>query len=224
MPRRPLPASRPAAPAPPPPESKTGAAAGVEGDAEGGVEAGAETGAAAGVETVAVAGLCGGGWAGGGWGSVVTAVACGDAGGEFCRAIAPVTESSPCSSAVTREYSRSRSLFSVSIADASRRASFWLSLARDWICCDCRAESAAAACSRRPPIDDWLVMMATITAPTEMTPHAPNRNSDRRSKFSSSAKKPLRKPPVFSVSKPPARWSVALAIGRYRPSRALAES
>ena len=46
-----------------------------------------------------------------------------------CRAIAPVTESSPCSRTVTRAYSRSRSLFKVSTADASRRASFWLSFA-----------------------------------------------------------------------------------------------
>ena len=46
-----------------------------------------------------------------------------------CRAIAPVTESSPCSRTVTRAYSRSRSPFRVSTADASRRASFWLSFA-----------------------------------------------------------------------------------------------
>ena len=42
---------------------------------------------------------------------------------EFCRVIAPVTESSPCSSTVTREYSRSRSPFRVSMAEASRRVS-----------------------------------------------------------------------------------------------------
>ena len=87
-------------------------------------------------------------------GSVVAAAvaaACGDAAAGFCRAIAPVTESSPCSSTVTREYSRSRSPLSVSIAEASRRASFWLSLATDWICCDCRARSAAATWSRRKP-------------------------------------------------------------------------
>ena len=65
------------------------------------------------------------------------------------RAMAPVDESSPCSSTVTREYSRSRSLFSVSMADASRFASLWLSLATDWICCACRARSAAATWSRR---------------------------------------------------------------------------
>ena len=45
--------------------------------------------------------------------------------------MAPVTESSPCSRPVTREYSLSRSLLSVSMAAASRRASFWLSLATD---------------------------------------------------------------------------------------------
>jgi hypothetical protein len=57
----------------------------------------------------------------------LAAASCVGAVAEFCRAIAPVTESSPCSSTVTREYSRSRSLLSVSIADASRRVSFWLS-------------------------------------------------------------------------------------------------
>ncbi len=35
------------------------------------------------------------------------------------------------------------------MADASRRVSFWLSLATDWICCACRARSAAAIWSRR---------------------------------------------------------------------------
>ena len=82
-------------------------------------------------------------------------------GGAFCRAIAPVTESSPCSSTVTREYSRSRSPLSVSTADASRRVSFWLSLATDWICCDWRARSAAAICSRRNAIEDWLANTAS---------------------------------------------------------------
>src|SRR5665213_52372 len=64
--------------------------------------------------------------AGAGGGTVTTA---------FCLAIVPVTDSKPCSSTLTREYSRSRSLFSVSTADASRLDSFWLSLATDWICC-----------------------------------------------------------------------------------------
>ena len=82
----------------------------------------------------------------------------GATGGVVCRAIAPVTESSPCSSTVTREYSRSRSLFRVSMAEASRRASFWLSLATAWICCACRARSAAATWSRRQPSRDWLAM------------------------------------------------------------------
>src|ERR1700738_801982 len=60
--------------------------------------------------------------------------ACGEAAAAFCRAIEPVTESSPCSSTVTREYSRSRSLLSVSTAETSRRVSLWLSLAacRGW--------------------------------------------------------------------------------------------
>ena len=81
-------------------------------------------------------------------------VACGEAAAAFCRAIEPVTESRPCSRTVMREYSRSRSPLRVSMADASRRVSFWLSLAIDWICCDCRARSALAICSRRDPIAD----------------------------------------------------------------------
>ena len=39
------------------------------------------------------------------------------------------------------------------------------------------------------------------TAATVPTPHDPSRHSERRSKSSSSAKKPLNKPPVFSASK-----------------------
>jgi hypothetical protein len=42
----------------------------------------------------------------------------------LCLAIAPVADSSPCSRVVKREYMRSRSPLSVSIADASRRVSF----------------------------------------------------------------------------------------------------
>jgi len=72
----------------------------------------------------------------------------------FCRAIEPVTESRPCSSTVRREYNRSRSPLRVSMADASRRVSCWLSLATDWICCDCRTRSALATCSRRRLIAD----------------------------------------------------------------------
>jgi hypothetical protein len=93
-----------------------------------------------------------------GWVSVAgeVAAACAEAAAEFCRAIVPVTESSPCSRTVTREYSRSRSLLRVSIAAASRRVSFWLSLATAWICCDCRTRSAAATWSRRNPSrTDW---------------------------------------------------------------------
>lgn len=84
-----------------------------------------------------------------GWGA-----ACGEPAAAFCRVIEPVTESRPCSSTVMREYSRSRSPFRVSMAEASRRVSCWLSLAIDWICCDCRARSALAICSRRNPIED----------------------------------------------------------------------
>jgi hypothetical protein len=53
------------------------------------------------------------------------ALACGDGDGgvAFCRAIAPVTESRPCSRTATREYSRSRSPLSVSMAEARRLAS-----------------------------------------------------------------------------------------------------
>ncbi len=112
-------------------------------------------------------------------GSAIAGGACGEAA--VCRAIAPVTESKPCSSTVIREYSRSRSPLSVSMAEASRRVSLWLSLAADWICCACRARSAAATCSRRKPIDDWVASMATITAPTEAAPHDPSRHSARRS-------------------------------------------
>jgi hypothetical protein len=84
-----------------------------------------------------------------GWG-----VACGEPAAAFCRAIEPVTESRPCSSTVMREYSRSRSPFRVSMAEASRRVSFWLCLAIDWNCCACRARSALANCSCRNPIED----------------------------------------------------------------------
>ena len=69
------------------------------------------------------------------------------------RPIDPVTVSMPCSSTVTREYNRSRSLFKVSMADANRLVSSWLSLAIHWICCACRARSAEATCSRRHPIE-----------------------------------------------------------------------
>ena len=78
----------------------------------------------------------------------------GEAAAAFCRAIEPVTVSRPCSRTLMREYSRSRSPLRVSMADASRRVSFWLSFAIDWICCDCRARSALAICSRRHPIAD----------------------------------------------------------------------
>jgi hypothetical protein len=81
-------------------------------------------------------------------------VACGEPAAAVCRVIEPVIESSPCSSTVMREYSRSRSPFRVSMAEASRRVSCWLSLAIDWICCDCRTRSALAICSRRNPIED----------------------------------------------------------------------
>jgi hypothetical protein len=84
-----------------------------------------------------------------GWG-----VACGEPAAAFCRAIEPVTESRPCSSTVMREYSRSRSPFRVSMAEASRRVSFWLCLAINWNCCACRARSALANCSCRNPIED----------------------------------------------------------------------
>jgi hypothetical protein len=80
--------------------------------------------------------------------------ACGEPAAAFCRAIDPVTESRPCSSTVIREYSRSRSPFRVSMAEASRRVSFWLCLAINWNCCACRARSALANCSCRNPIEE----------------------------------------------------------------------
>jgi hypothetical protein len=89
-----------------------------------------------------------------GWGEEGWGLACGEAAPAFCRAIEPVTESRPCSRTVMREYSRSRSPLRVSTADASRLVSFWPSLAIDWICCDCRARSTLAICSRRHPIED----------------------------------------------------------------------
>ncbi len=86
-----------------------------------------------------------------GWGA-----ACGEAAAAFCRAIEPVTESRPCSRTVTREYSRSRSPLRVSMAEASRRVSFWLSLATDWICCDLPRQIAAGNLFA-PPSDRRLV-------------------------------------------------------------------
>ncbi len=78
----------------------------------------------------------------------------GEAAAAFWRTIDPVTESRPCSRTVIREYNRSRSRFNVSMADANRLVSFWLSFATHWICCDCRTRSAEAACSRRNPTPD----------------------------------------------------------------------
>ena len=90
---------------------------GFSGAAAAVVATGATTGGLAGTAAVSAVGQ-----AGTGWGGVAVAV---------CRAMAPVTESIPCSSEAIRENSRSRSLFSVSIADASRLASLWLSRATD---------------------------------------------------------------------------------------------
>ena len=151
------------------------------------------------------------------------ATACGEAEARLCRPSVPVTESNPCSKTVTREYSRSRSPLSVSMAEASRRASFWLSLATDWICCDCRARSVAATWSRRTPIEDWLASSATTTALIAETPHEPSRHSEKGSNSSSSAKNPASKPPVLSVSKP-ARWLGFFAMRRFRPPIGPSES
>ena len=142
----------------------------------------------------------------------------------FCRAIEPVTESSPCSSTVTREYSRSRSPFSVSMADASRRVSFWLSLAIDWICCDCRARSAArpvrAAIRSRTgwqQRDDDSADRAHAPRSRAATASAgrihPPRPKSRTSK-----------PPAFSVSKLPARLVGIPCHATFRPSRGPAKS
>ncbi len=147
-------------------------------------------------------------------------VAVGAAVVPFCLAIAPVTESRPCSRVDRREYIRSRSLLSVSIADASRLVSFWLSRATDWICCACRDRSAAASSSCRNRNDDWLASSATMMAPTEAAPQVPSRSIARRSRCSSSARKPDSTPPVFSVAKS-ARWSFFFAIGVFRPPRGL---
>ena len=176
------------------------------------VGAGAGFGAAAGAAVATAAGV--GAGAGAGAAQVAPATAA------FCRAIEPVTESSPCSRTVTREYSRSRSPLSVSIADASLRVSSWPSLAIDWICCSCRARSATATCSCRSPIEDWLAYSATATALTATAPQDASLSSERRSKSSSSAKSPASTPPEFSVSKPPARWMGCFAIGILRPPKA----
>ena len=56
------------------------------------------------------------------------------------------------------------------MAAASRRDSLWVSFANTWICCACRARSAAATCSRFTPNDDWLAITARITAPVAPTP------------------------------------------------------
>jgi len=68
-------------------------------------------------------------------GAGLEAIAVGVVVDAFCLAIAPVIDSSPCSSTVTREESRSRSLPSVSTVEVSLRISFWLSRASSWICC-----------------------------------------------------------------------------------------
>ena len=179
---------------------------------------------AAAVATGATTGA-GGAFCAAGDGSAVAAggaaAACGeDAAAALCRAIAPVTESRPCSSTVTREYSRSRSPLRVSTADASRRVSLWLSLAASRICCAWRASSSAATSSRRNDIEDWLASRARMTAPTAPTPHDPIRHSARRSKASSSAKRPDSAPPVFSVSKLSVSWLEFFAIRSLWPSRA----
>ena len=71
--------------------------------------------------------------------------ACGAATTAFCLAIEPVTESRSCSSTATREYSRSRSLLSVSTAEASRRPRSGFRCATVRSCCACRARSSDAA-------------------------------------------------------------------------------
>src|SRR6185312_12169522 len=177
----------------------------------GATEGSAGSGGAAGALVATAAGAGGGAGAATGGGAATAA---------FCRVIAPVTESSPCSSTVTREYSLSRSPLSVSIADASRRVSFWPSLATDRICCSCRARSAAATSSCDHPIEDWLVYRATATALTATAPQDASLNSVRRSKSSSSAKSPAGAPPELSASKLPARWMGSLAMEILRPPTA----
>ncbi len=56
-----------------------------------------------------------------------------------------------------------------------------------------------------------------MTAPTAPTPHDPSRHSDRRSNWSSSAKKPVSRPPASSVSKLRARLSESLAMRLFGP-------
>src|SRR5271168_4502949 len=51
------------------------------------------------------------------------------------------------------------------------------------------------------PIEDWLVMRATMTAPTETAAQVPSRQSPRPSRSSSSARSPESAQPVSSMSK-----------------------
>src|ERR1700723_1224169 len=56
-----------------------------------------------------------------------------------------------------------------------------------------------------------------MTQPTAPTPQDPSRQSDRRSKSSSSARKPVSSPPASSVSKLPARLSESFAMRLFGP-------
>ena len=201
-------------------------------DADGGAlvceTVGEGTGAGLGGPISSAAGASAAGWADGGEaelegvGLEIGGPEVSESGGAavaLWRPIDPVTESSPCSSTVTREYNRSRSLFKVSIAEANRRVSFWLSLAIHWICCACRMRSAEAICSRRHPTEAWLTNRAPTTAAIEPAPHHPSRHSERRSNLSSSAKNPVSQPPELSPESSSAHWSRSLAIGRLRPFR-----
>ena len=142
-----------------------------------------------------------------GLGGCGSAVAAGEACAEPCRAIAPVTESRPCSSAGDAGIQPVAVAVEVSIGggEPPRLVLGFPGDRLDLLRLPVR--SAAAIWSRCKPSDDWLAITAKITAPTAPTPHDPIRHSARRSNSSSSASKPLSTPPESSVSKPSARWS-----------------
>ena len=104
-------------------------------------------------------------------------------------------------------------MFSVSMAEASRRASFWLSLVSTWSRSAWRARSADATWSRRQPSWAWLANTAITTAPTAATPHEPSRHIMRgdRTCFSS-AKSPENSPPVSLAPKASASGSESFAM------------
>ncbi len=102
-------------------DTASGTDAGGAGDADGGDAGESVAGAGAGCVDAVTDGSA----------AALAGIAADGAPAAACLALAPFNASSPCSSTVTRANSRSRSPFSVSIAEDSRRDSVWLSLATD---------------------------------------------------------------------------------------------